>query len=102
CGCRAGVRLPGRHHPLPCLRAATGRVLVGTPDAAAAAAVLDGQLEARDGDRLVIRHGDPAALNALLVEAGVRVTSIHAEQRTLEQVVLDVTGPGSDRFGAAG
>ncbi|MEV5718098.1 ABC transporter ATP-binding protein [Amycolatopsis mediterranei] len=102
---RVGVVDRGRlvlEDDLATLRAATGRVLVGTPDAAAAAAVLDGQLEARDGDRLVIRHGDPAALNALLVEAGVRVTSIHAEQRTLEQVVLDVTGPGSDRFGAAG
>ncbi|MGW5722394.1 ABC transporter ATP-binding protein [Amycolatopsis sp. NPDC003865] len=102
---RVGVVDRGRlvlEEDLATLRAATGRVLVGTPDAAAAAAVLDGQLEARDGDRLVIRHGDPAALNALLVEAGVRVTSIHAERRTLEEVVLDVTGPGSDRFGAAG
>ncbi|MEQ0562267.1 ABC transporter ATP-binding protein [Amycolatopsis sp. NEAU-NG30] len=102
---RVGVVDRGRlvlEEDLTTLRAATGRVLVGTPDAAAAAAVLDGRLEARDGDRLVIRHGDPAALNALLVEAGVRVTSIHAEQRTLEEVVLDVTGPGSDRFGAAG
>ncbi len=102
---RVGVVDRGRlvlEEDLATLRAATGRVLVGTPDAAEAAAVLDGQLEAREGDRLVIRHGDPAALNALLVEAGVRVTSIHAEQRTLEQVVLDVTGPGSDRFGAAG
>ncbi|MEU4522254.1 ABC transporter ATP-binding protein [Amycolatopsis sp. NPDC024027] len=99
---RVGVVDRGRlvlEEDLATLRAATGRILVGTPDAAAAAAVLDGQLEARDGDRLVIRHGDPATLNALLVEAGVRVTSIHAEQRTLEQVVLDVTGPGSDRFG---
>ncbi|MGW4063394.1 ABC transporter ATP-binding protein [Amycolatopsis sp. NPDC004747] len=102
---RVGVVDRGRlvlEEDLATLRAATGRILVGTPDAAEAAAVLDGQLEARDGDRLVIRHADPAALNALLVEAGVRVTSIHAEQRTLEQVVLDVTGPGSDRFGAAG
>jgi ABC-type multidrug transport system ATPase subunit len=102
---RVGVVDRGRlvlEEDLDTLRAATGRVLVGTPDPAEAAAVLDGQLESRVGDRLVIRHRDPAALNALLVEAGVRVTSIHAEQRTLEQVVLDVTGPGSDRFGAAG
>jgi ABC-type multidrug transport system ATPase subunit len=102
---RVGVVDRGRlvlEDDLATLRAATGRILVGTPDAAAAVALLDGQLESRDGDRLVIRHADPAALNALLVEAGVRVTSIHAEQRTLEQVVLDVTGPGSDRFGAAG
>ncbi|WP_206791233.1 ABC transporter ATP-binding protein [Amycolatopsis sp. MtRt-6] len=101
---RVGVVDRGRlvlEDDLATLRAATGRILVGTPDAAEAAAVLDGQLEARDGDRLVIRHADPAALNALLVEAGVRVTSIHAEQRTLEQVVLALTGPGSDRFGAA-
>jgi ABC-2 type transport system ATP-binding protein len=101
---RVGVVDRGRlvlEEDLATLRAATGRILVGTPDAAEAAAVLDGQLEARDGDRLVIRHGDPAALNALLVEAGVRVTSIHAEHRTLEQVVLELTGPGSDRFGAA-
>jgi ABC-2 type transport system ATP-binding protein len=102
---RVGVVDRGRlvlEEDLATLRAATGRILVGTPDPAEAAAVLDGQLEARDGDRLIIRHGDPAALNALLVEAGVRVRSIHAEQRTLEQVVLEVTGPGSDRFGAAG
>ncbi|GAB3155574.1 ABC transporter ATP-binding protein [Amycolatopsis sp. NPDC004378] len=102
---RVGVVDRGRlvlQEDLATLRAATGRVLVATPDPAAAAAVLDGQLESRDGDRLVIRHDDPAALNALLVEAGVRVASLHAEQRTLEQVVLDVTGPGSDRFGAAG
>jgi ABC-2 type transport system ATP-binding protein len=102
---RVGVVDRGRlvlEEDLDTLRAATGRVLVGTPDPAEAAAVLDGQLESRVGDRLVIRHSDPAALNAMLVEAGVRVTSIHAEQRTLEQVVLDVTGPGSDRFGAAG
>jgi len=99
---RVGVVDRGRlvlEDDLAALRAATGRVLVGTPDAAAAVAVLDGQLESRDGDRLVIRHADPAALNAMLVEAGVRVSSIHAERRTLEDVVLEVTGPGSDRFG---
>ncbi|MEU0535529.1 ABC transporter ATP-binding protein [Amycolatopsis tolypomycina] len=100
---RVGVVDRGRlvlEEDLATLRAATGRILVGTPDPAEAAAVLDGQLEACDGERLVIRHADPAALNAMLVEAGVRVTSIHAEQRTLEQVVLELTGPGSDRFGA--
>ncbi|MEC3977279.1 ABC transporter ATP-binding protein [Amycolatopsis sp. H20-H5] len=80
------------------LRALTGRVLLDTPDQDAAAAVLDGQLESRDGERLVIRHEDPAKLNALLVEAGVRVVSIGAERRSLEQVVLEVTGSGSDRF----
>jgi ABC-2 type transport system ATP-binding protein len=80
------------------MRAPTGRVLVDTPDPAAAVAVLDGQLEARDGDTLFIRHPDPAGLNALLVQAGIRVASINPERRSLEQVVLEVTGAGSDRF----
>ena len=102
---RVGIVDRGRlvlEDDLATLRGVTGRVLIGTPDAAHAAAMLDGQLEARDGDRLVIRHDDPAALNAMLVDAGVRVRSIGAERRTLEQVVLDATGPGSDRFGEPG
>jgi len=80
------------------MRAPTGRVLVDTPDAAAAVALLNGQLEARDGERLVIRHDDPSGLNAMLVAGGVRVDAINAERRSLEQVVLEVTGSGSDRF----
>jgi ABC-type multidrug transport system ATPase subunit len=79
------------------MRAPTGRVLVDTPDAAHAVSLLDGQLEHRDGERLVIRHPDPAALNAWLVGSGVRVSSISAERRSLEQIVLSVTGTGSDR-----
>jgi ABC-type multidrug transport system ATPase subunit len=80
------------------MRAPTGRILVDTPDPAAAAALLDGQLEGRDGERLFVRHTDPAGLNALLVQGGVRVAAINPERRSLEQVVLDVTGAGSDRF----
>jgi ABC-2 type transport system ATP-binding protein len=99
---RVGVVDHGRlvlEDDLAALRAETGRVLLGTPDAAAAVAVLDGRVEHRDGDKLLVRHGDPAELNALLVAKGVPVTSLQAERRTLEQVVLDVTGAGSDRFG---
>jgi hypothetical protein len=33
------------------------------------------------------------------VTAGVRVSEIAAERRSLEDVVLSVTGSGSDRFG---
>lgn len=83
---------------LTTLRGPTGRVLVNTPDTALAASLLDGQLEHRDGDQLMIRHADPAALNAALVSAGVRVSSIVTEHRTLEQVVLDVTSAGTDRI----
>ncbi len=82
------------------LRAPTGRVLVDTPDAGQAAGLLDGSLAAREGDRLYVRGTDVAELNARLVRAGVRVTEIAAERRTLEQVVLEVTGSGSDRIDA--
>jgi ABC-2 type transport system ATP-binding protein len=82
---------------LATLRAPTGRVLIRTPDAARVAVVLDGQVEQRDGDRLLIADTDAAALNARLVEAGVRVMEIAAQRRSLEDLVLEVTSAGSDR-----
>ncbi|HEY7485797.1 MAG TPA: ABC transporter ATP-binding protein [Streptosporangiaceae bacterium] len=80
------------------LRAPTGRIVIHSPDADRAAALLDGKVDLRDGERLLVRGTDPAAVNARLVEAGLRVAEIHAERRTLEQVMLEVTGPGSDRI----
>jgi ABC-type multidrug transport system ATPase subunit len=83
------------------LRAPTGRVMINSPDAERAAALLDGRVEARYGQRLLVRGErgeEPATLNAKLVEAGLRVSEIHVERRTLEQVMLEVTGPGSDRI----
>src|SRR5205823_9156215 len=80
------------------LRAPTGRVLVDSEDAAAAKSLLDGQVEQQDGTRLVVRAGDPAELNARLVAGGIRVREIGPERRGLEQVVLELTGHGSDRF----
>ena len=79
------------------LRAPTGRVVVSSPDAARAAALLDGRVERRDGDRLTIRHADSAQLNALRVGVGLRVAEIRPERRSLEQIVLDVTTTSSDR-----
>ncbi|HYQ64697.1 ABC transporter ATP-binding protein [Actinophytocola sp.] len=79
------------------LRAPTGHVVLETPDAAQVVGILDGQVVTRDGTRLVVRHPDPAELNATLVREGVRVSAIGAERRTLEEVVLNVTGHGSDR-----
>jgi ABC-2 type transport system ATP-binding protein len=78
------------------LQAPTGRVVVNTEDAERAVALLDGHVERREGDRLVVRHPDPASLNAELVGGGVRVASIATEQRSLEEVVLSVTSAGSD------
>jgi ABC-type multidrug transport system ATPase subunit len=85
---------------LAALRAPTGRIIVRSPDAARAVALLDGRVEQRAGDRLTVRHADPAELNALLVTGGVRVAELTPEQRTLEQIVLEVTGSGSDRVDA--
>jgi ABC-2 type transport system ATP-binding protein len=82
------------------LRAPTGNILVHSPDAAHAVSLLDGQLIERDGERLVVRHGDAAALNALLVGEGVRVSAIAEQRLSLEEVVLNVTGHGSDRIGS--
>jgi ABC-2 type transport system ATP-binding protein len=97
---RVGVMDAGRlvlTEDLDVLRAPTGHVLVRTPDPAAAVALLDGQVVGRSGDALVVRGDDAAALNARLVAAGVAVSELALQRRTLEQVVLGLTGTGSDR-----
>jgi ABC-2 type transport system ATP-binding protein len=78
----------------------TGRVLVSTPDVAAAAdlaAALPGvRLGERRPDRLAV-HLDgttPEALNRRLVGGGVRVRELVVERPTLEDVYLRLTGPG--------
>jgi ABC-type multidrug transport system ATPase subunit len=99
---RIGVLDSGRlvlQDDLAALRAPTGRILVDTPDADRVTALLDGQVEHRDGQRLVVRHTDAAALNSRLVGAGLRVSAIGPERRTLEEIVLAVTGTGSDHIG---
>jgi ABC-2 type transport system ATP-binding protein len=40
-----------------------------------------------------------AELNARLVGEGLRITAIGQHQRTLEEIVLEVTGTGSDHIG---
>ena len=102
-GNRIGVMDRGRlvvQEELATLRAPTGRVLVRSPDAARAAALLDGRVEARDGDALTVRHDDPAGLNALLVGEGLRVAEISAQRRSLEQIVLAATTTSADRIEA--
>jgi ABC-type multidrug transport system ATPase subunit len=85
---------------LEVLRERTGRVLLGTPDPDKVVALLDGKVESRDGDRLTVRHADPATLNADLIAAGIRVTDFAPERRSLEQVVLEATTTSSDRVEA--
>jgi ABC-type multidrug transport system ATPase subunit len=86
---------------LASLQAPTGRTVVRTPDADRAYGLLDGRVEHRVGDRLLVRTTEVAELNALLVGNGVRVHELGPERRTLEQVVLEATKPGSDRIDVA-
>jgi ABC-2 type transport system ATP-binding protein len=98
---RIGVVNRGRlvlQDDLAALRGPTGRVIVQSPDAGRAAALLNGRVAGRDCDRLIVADADPAALNAELVASGLRITEISPERRTLEDVVLSVTGSGSDRI----
>jgi ABC-2 type transport system ATP-binding protein len=98
---RIGVLDHGRlvlQDDLDNLRGPTGRVLVDSPDAGQAATLLDGRVEQRDGAHLVVRHADPAVLNQQLVGEGIRVDSIGPQHRTLEDVVLKVTGTGDDQW----
>jgi ABC-2 type transport system ATP-binding protein len=98
---RVGVLDSGRlvlQDDLAALCAPTGRIVVDTPDADQVAALLDGQVEHRDGQRLLVRYADAAALNTRLVGVGLRVSSIGPQQRTLEDIVLSVTGAGSDQI----
>jgi ABC-type multidrug transport system ATPase subunit len=97
---RVGVMDRGRlvlQDSLATLRAPTGRILIGTPEPDRAVALLDGKVEARDGQSLTVRHPDAGELNATLVAEGIRVTEIVSERRSLEQVVMDSTTTSSDR-----
>jgi ABC-2 type transport system ATP-binding protein len=99
---RVGVLDSGRlvlQDDLPALQRPTGRVLISTHDPERAVAALDGQVEHRSGENLLVRADDPAELNTRLVEAGIRVRSLVQQRRTLEEIVLEVTGSGSDQFG---
>jgi ABC-2 type transport system ATP-binding protein len=87
-----------RQQELAELRAPTGRTIVRTPDAGRAAALLNGTVDQWDGDRLVVAEPDGAELTARLVVAGIRVTEIIPERRSLEELVLAVTSSGSDRI----
>jgi ABC-type multidrug transport system ATPase subunit len=99
---RVGVLDRGRlvlQEDLADIQAPTGRIILDSPDAARATALLNGRVEASEGSRLVVRHDDPAALNARLVAEGIRVTEIAVHRRSLEEVVLEVTSAGSDQVG---
>jgi ABC-2 type transport system ATP-binding protein len=100
---RVGVLDRGRlvlQEELAVLTAPTGSTVVRTPAPERVRAVLDGQVTGVEGERVVVRGADPAAVNAVLVAAGVPVTGLALERPTLEQVVLAAAGSSPDRVEA--
>ncbi|MEU8819942.1 ABC transporter ATP-binding protein [Actinoplanes sp. NPDC048796] len=98
---RVGVMDRGRlvvQDELARMHEPTGRTLISTPTPERAAALLDGRVERRDGESLIVRGADSGALTAELVAAGVTVTAVVPERRTLEQVVLEATTGSADRM----
>ncbi|MGY2004052.1 ABC transporter ATP-binding protein [Blastococcus sp. SYSU DS1024] len=97
---RVGVLDRGRlvlQDDLATLTAPTGATVVRTPAPERVRAVLDGRVAEVDGERVVVRGGDPAEVNALLVRAGVPVTGLAADRPTLEEVVLAAAATSADR-----
>lgn len=89
---RVGVLDRGRlviQEQLATLLQPTGLVSVRTPDVRRCAGLLGAAVTATDGDRLLVRADDSAALNAYLVGEGVRVAEVAPHRRELEQVVLE-------------
>ncbi len=80
------------------LRAPTGRILLRTPDVAAAVALLGERVDEVREDLLVVTGTDPAGLNSWLVHSGVRVAELAIQRRSLEQAVLELTGPSAERI----
>jgi len=73
------------------LRTPTGHVRVRTKDLSDAAAVLGRAVISARGEWLVVVSNDPAVTTSRLVEAGVRVSEVHVERRSLEDVFLERT-----------
>jgi ABC-2 type transport system ATP-binding protein len=97
---RIGVVDRGRlvlQDDLSAFQAPTGFVEVTTPDLHRATTLLGDVAQSVGAATLLVRHDDPAALNAQLVASGIRVSSLRGQRRSLESAVLEATGAGSDR-----
>ena len=79
------------------VRRPTGRTLVRVGDPQAALGLLDGRVLERDGDRLIVDAVPVEELTRRLVGAGIAVLEAAPERNSLEALVLQLTGPGSDR-----
>ncbi|MET0692790.1 MAG: ABC transporter ATP-binding protein [Propionibacteriaceae bacterium] len=88
---RVGVLDRGRlvlQEQLDVLLSPTGLVAVRTADAFRCATLLGSAVEQVEGDRLLIRAQDPAALNAYLVAQDIAVAELGPYRRSLEALVL--------------
>jgi ABC-type multidrug transport system ATPase subunit len=88
---RVGMISGGRmvvQDQLSVLAVPTGNVMLRTEDVGEAVQVIGRALVRAEGDRLFVESDDPAALNALLQEKGVRISELHVERRSLEDVFL--------------
>ena len=97
---RVGVLDRGRlvvQSELAELQGPTGHVVLHSPDAGAIASRLGDLVIERTGDELVVTAVDPAGLNTELVQQGFRITELAVQRRSLEQTVLELTGPSQDR-----
>ena len=79
------------------VRRPTGRVLVRVGDPEAAVSLLDGHVAGRDGERLIVAGAAVPELVRRLVEKDIEVHEAVPERHSLEDLVLGLTGPGSDR-----
>jgi ABC-2 type transport system ATP-binding protein len=96
-GMMAAGRLVVQGH-IDDIRRPTGRVLVSTPEAVRGATVLadlPSQVEA-DSLTVTVDASRAADVNRRLVEAGIPVTGLVIERRTLEQAYLEATGRSGD------
>ena len=96
---RVGVLDRGRlvlQEDMSALMRTTGLVRVRTPDVGPAVALLDGRVEHRDTDQVLVRSDDASRLNHQLVTAGIRVMEIAPLRRGLEEIVLEATDGSSD------
>jgi ABC-type multidrug transport system ATPase subunit len=91
---RVGMISNGRmmvQDELSVLRQPTGHVMVRTPDLGRAVGMLGGTVAQAEGEWLTVRSVEPAGLNAYLVSQGIRVTELHVQRQSLEDVFLKTT-----------